>query len=119
MHNGVIARRKLFIRNEREFRILDRFKGGEGENRYWIFHFPLNKKIKYGGGKAVISGKKVDLVIRANVAGLTANVYKGMNDEFPSVLSKALNKFEDSQVLVFGPSFVDQIVFSLNFVSRE
>lgn len=119
MHNGVTVRRKLFIRNEREFRVLDRFKGGEGENRYWMFHFPLNKKIKYGGGKAVISGRGMDLVIRANVAGLTANVYKGMNGDFPSVLSKVLNKFEDSQVLVFGPSTADQIVFSLNFASRE
>ncbi|MGE8548992.1 MAG: heparinase II/III domain-containing protein [Alcaligenes sp.] len=118
MYGGVKIKRKLMIKNEREFRILDRFNGAEKSEKYWLFHFPLDKKIKHGGGKAVVSGKKADLILRSNIKSVNSNIYKGMNEDFPSVFSKNINSISESQVLVFGPCSENQIVFSMSFVEK-
>lgn len=115
MYEGGIIRRSLLVRDESNFRIADRFSGFGDKPRYWLFHVPCNKKITTGKGRAMVRGFSKKLFIRASVDILECATYRGKDAIFPSVLSKQLNRLEDSQVIVFGPCKEDKVVFHFSF----
>jgi hypothetical protein len=115
MYRGGLVRRSLLVRDEAYFVIADCFAGFEGKPRYWLFHVPLNKKISLGRARATVTGKLRKLTIRASIDDMECNTYQGKDAVFPSVTSCVTNVFEDSIVIVFGPSCEDVVEFHFSF----
>ncbi|ATI01098.1 heparinase II/III family protein [Alcaligenes faecalis] len=118
MYSGGRIRRRLLVRDAGYFRIHDKFLGYDGQSKYCIFHFPKDKSIVSSFGKAVVKGRNANLIIRCSDKKISCNVFSGKCDVFSSLTSKIFNVVEDSQAVVFGPSFDSDLVFSFDFKER-
>lgn len=118
MYSGRRMVRQLLIRDENNFRLVDKILSSQDNPCYWLFHVPSDKKISIGPNTCRVVGKQVSLVIRSSER-LSCEVHRGFAGRFPSVTSVTINQLEDSQVIVFGPATVEKVAFSFQFQARE
>lgn len=115
MYTSGKVSRKLLIKNKDEFRLVDTLLGFSENKKYWMFHFPLDKKVRIDDGFVKVYGKNKILAVKPNLSRVPVSVYKGFNKSFPSLVSYKINHKEDSQVVVFGPCFEEEIIFDFCF----
>ncbi|EOA05193.1 ubiquinone menaquinone biosynthesis methylase [Herbaspirillum frisingense GSF30] len=118
MYAGMRMVRQLLIKDENNFRLVDKILSSKDSSCYWLFHVPLDKKISIGANTCRVVGKQMSLVISSSER-LNCEVQRGFAGRFPSVTSVTVNQLEDSQVIVFGPATVEKVAFSFRFQSKE
>lgn len=107
--------RRILISNKDKFRVFDSFFDFGDNKKYWMFHFPLDKLINFENGVVNIFSKTKRLSISPSIKDLKVSLYKGFNQDFPSLISKKINHKEDSQVVVFESCLVGSVFFDFCF----
>lgn len=115
MYKEGVVRRRVMIKDENEIKIKDVFLGFDEKEKFWLFHFPKDKIIKFEEGKIFVVGKNKRLVIRTSDVDVRMKKRVGLDDKFPSFESKTANVVTDSQVVVVGPSKNNDVIFDLVF----
>lgn len=113
---GKVSRR-LLIKNSNLFEISDSFFGFSGKEKYWMFHFPIDKKIIISDREVLIHGKNKTLSLRCDLSCMPVFISRGLGKKFPSAQSVKINQMEDSFVVVFGPSIEDEVKFIFSFLN--
>lgn len=115
MFSGATVKRKLLIRGEEEFLVRDRVDIAKKVPIYWLFHVPADKHVSVSPGIAAIKGNGAVLAIRSSDKHLSCALHTGFDAPFPSVVSRETNKYEASQVVVFGPTHSSSQSFRCTF----
>lgn len=115
MYKGGEVKRRVFVKNSLNYKIVDTFDGFGENEKYCIFHFPIEKEITIYNDFVVVRGRNKKMVFK-NSLGTLCKTSSGFCGDFPSVCSKNVNKIEDSQVLCFGPFFENSIEFDIHFM---
>ncbi len=115
MYKEGVVKRRVMIKNENEIKIKDNFLEFDNKQKFWLFHFPKDKKIKFENGKIVVMGKNKNLIVRVSDVALGMRVRVGLDDKFPSFESKNANVLVDSQVVIVGPSENNDVIFDFVF----
>lgn len=115
MYQSGLVTRRLLIKDQDCFSIQDEFSGYEGMPRYWIFHVPKDKTLELCDRGVSITGKRKTMFIFPADSKLPVAFYLGFKQKFPSVISTAVNKIDDSRAVVFGPFLGDEMQFDFRF----